>query len=50
MEGVASASDLGDDVLGSGFPDERFRVLAPVFGPGGDGGAEIGDAGEYAAA
>ena len=50
VEGGAAAADLGDDVLGGGFPDEWFRVLVPVLGPGGDRGGELGDAGEHAAA
>src|SRR3954452_11240670 len=49
-EGFAAALDLGDDVFGGGFPDEWFGVGVPVFGPGGDGVAEFGDAGEGAAA
>jgi hypothetical protein len=50
VERGAAALDLGDDVLGSGFPDERFRVEVPVLGPGGDRFGEVGDAGEPAPA
>ena len=50
VQGGSAASDLGDDVLGGGFPDEWFGVGVPVFGPGGDGLAEVGDAGKHAAA
>jgi phosphate transport system protein len=49
VQGGAAALDFGDDVLGGGFPDEGFRVVVPVFGPGGDGVGEVGDAGEHAA-
>jgi hypothetical protein len=45
-----SAFDLGDDVLGGGFPDEWFWVVIPVFGPRGDGIGDLGHAGEHAAA
>jgi len=50
VEGGEAPADLGDDVLGAGFPDEWFRILVPVLGPGGDRGGELGDAGEHAAA
>ena len=50
VQGGSAASDLGDDVLGGGFPDEWCGVVVPVFGPGGDGLSEVGHAGEHAAA
>jgi hypothetical protein len=50
VECVAAALGLGDDVLGGGLPDERFRVDVPVFGPGGDRFGELVNAGEPAAA
>jgi hypothetical protein len=46
VEGVAAALDFGDDLVGSGFPDEGFGVGVPVLGPGDDRGGEFGDAGE----
>jgi hypothetical protein len=46
----ATALDLGDDVFGSGFPDEGFGVGVPVLGPGRDRGGELSDAGEDASA
>ena len=48
VERVAAASDLGDDVLCGCLPDERFRVLIPVFGPSRDRVCEVGEAGEDA--
>jgi hypothetical protein len=50
VERVPAALDLGDDVVCGGFPDERFRVAVPMFGPGDDRGAQFGDAAERAAA
>jgi hypothetical protein len=50
VEGCASSGDLGDDLVGGGFPDERLGVGVPVLGPVGDGLAEVGDACEYPAA
>jgi len=50
VEGGAAALDLGDDVGGGGFPDKGLGVGVPMLGPGGDGRAKIGDAGEGATA
>lgn len=50
VECGSAASDFGDDVLGSGLPDEGFGIGVPVGRPGGDGFAEFGDAGEGSAA
>ena len=49
-EGFTASLDFGDDVFGGGFPDERFGVGVPVFGPGRDRGGEVAHAGEGAAA
>src|SRR6516225_3872775 len=49
VKGLAATFDLRDDVVGAGFPYERFGIEIPVLGPLGDGGAEFGDAGERAA-
>lgn len=49
-EGVATALNLGDDVVCGGFPDKRFGVEVPILGPGDDRSAEFGDAAERAAA
>src|SRR4051794_10811920 len=46
VEGGAAALDLGDDVFGRRFPDERLGVGVPVLGPDRDGLGEICDAGE----
>ena len=35
VEGCPSSAGFDDDVLGGGFPDERFRVFVPVGSPGG---------------
>ena len=40
VQGGEAAVDCGD-VVGGGFPDEWFRVVIPVFGPGRDGGSEV---------
>ena len=48
VKGLAATFDLRDDVVGAGFPDERFGIEVPVLGPFGDRGAEFGDAGEGA--
>jgi hypothetical protein len=48
-QGCAAASDLGDDLLRGGVPDERFGVVVPVFGPEIDRVLERGDAVERAA-
>src|SRR6185312_16162953 len=45
-EGVASALDFGDDVVGGGLPDEGLGVAVPMLGPGGDRRGEIGDTAE----
>ena len=50
VEGGSPASDLVDDLFGGFVPDERFRVVVPVFGPGLDGLFEFVDAGEHASA
>ena len=46
VECGSSSLDFGDDFLGGFVPDERFRVLVPVFGPHFDGVDELVDAGE----
>jgi len=46
VEGGAAALNFGDDVVGCCLPDEGFRVVVPVVGPGGDLAGEFGDAGE----
>ena len=46
VECGSSSLDFGDDFFGGFVPDERFRVLVPVFGPHLDGVDELVDAGE----
>ena len=33
VECGSSSFDFGDDFFGGFVPDERFRVVVPVFGP-----------------
>lgn len=44
-ECLSAAGDLGDDVLGGGFPHEGLGVAVPVLRPGSDRLGQIGDAG-----
>src|SRR6478609_8894560 len=50
VEGFAASGDLLDDVLRGGFPDERFGVAVPVFGPDRDRLGEVVNRGEHPAA
>ena len=43
VKGLAATFDFRDDVVGAGFPDERFGIEVPVLGPFDDRGAEFGD-------
>jgi len=50
VECGSSSADFGDDLFGGLVPDERFRIIVPVFGPHFDGVDELVNAGEADAA
>ena len=43
-----AAADLLDDFVGAFVPNERDRILVPVFNPGGDGLDQVSEAGKDA--